>query len=100
MCCGAINISTDNAGGMEIIQSGQNGWLVPRRDSEAFIRRIEQVFFRNSYEDNERMVKRGYETALSFSWESAADAFELALSEARTLYLNSPKTTRLFLNHL
>ena len=89
MSCGAINISTDNAGGMEIIESGKNGWLVPRRDSEAFIQRIEQVFFRNSYEDNERMVKRGYETALSFSWENAANAFELALSEARTLYLNS-----------
>ena len=89
MCCGAINISTDNAGSMEIIESGKNGWLVPRRDSEAFIQRIEQVFFHNSEEENEQMVKRAYETALSFSWENAADTFERALLEARRVNLNS-----------
>jgi glycosyltransferase involved in cell wall biosynthesis len=67
-------IGTDIPGTNELIQCGENGWLVPPRNSvelgKAIIRLIESKSLR------EGLAVKGYQTALEFSIEKIASQYE------------------------
>lgn len=74
MACGAIVISTDTYGGLELIKDGINGMIVPKGDINAFVRKIGAVLSDGSL--RERLVQGGFDTAMKFTWGAAADRME------------------------
>jgi len=74
MACGAVVISTDNDGSLEVIEDGVNGLIVPKGDIEEFIKKIQIVLSDNVL--REKLVKGGFDTVRKFSWSAAADRME------------------------
>jgi glycosyltransferase involved in cell wall biosynthesis len=74
MACGAVVISTDNEGSLEVVKHNVNGLIVPRGDVPAFLAAIRAVLFNDAL--RERLVLEGHETARQFNWDRAADAME------------------------
>lgn len=74
MACGAVVISTDNDGSLEVIQDGINGLIVPKGDIEGFIGAIEKVFADDAL--REKLVQGGFDTVKKFSWTAAVDRME------------------------
>ena len=71
MACGAVMVSSDNDGSLEIIRDGINGLIVPQADKEGYLTAMESVI-RN--EDLRASLSReAMATAADFSWERAAD---------------------------
>jgi glycosyltransferase involved in cell wall biosynthesis len=71
MACGAVMVSSDNDGSLEIIRDGGNGLIVPQADPEGYLKALGRVV---GDEDLRKRLSRGaMETAVDFSWERAAD---------------------------
>ena len=71
MACGAVMVSSDNDGSLEIIRNGINGLIVPQAEKEGYLTAMESVI-RN--EDLRASLSReAMATAADFSWERAAD---------------------------
>jgi glycosyltransferase involved in cell wall biosynthesis len=77
MACGAVIISTDNAGSLEVIQDGVNGLIVPKGDFDGFIEKIRLVLSDENL--RKRLTEGGFETVKKFTWANAADRMELFL---------------------
>jgi len=74
MACGAVVISTDNDGSLEVIEDGVNGLIVPKGDTEEFIKKIQTVLVDNTL--REKLIKGGFDTVRKFSWSAAAGRME------------------------
>jgi glycosyltransferase involved in cell wall biosynthesis len=74
MACGAVVISTDNEGSLEVIQDGVNGLIVPKSDFEAFVEKIRLVLHNETLRNN--LAQGGFETVERFTWANAADRME------------------------
>ena len=76
MACATPVIGTRTGGLLELIQEGENGWLVPMRDDEALAARIELIltlepeYLRQIRQQAVEMVRKYY------TWEVAAKATE------------------------
>ena len=79
MACGCVVISTDTYGGRELIRDGENGLLIPRGDTEGFVRAITGLL--KDPEKEKRLAKAGLESAGKHSWEQAADKMEAVLKQ-------------------
>lgn len=79
MACGAVVISTDNDGSVEVIQDGVNGLIVPKSDFDAFIEKIRLVLSDDPL--RKRLAQGGFETAKKYTWANAADRMEEFLDE-------------------
>jgi glycosyltransferase involved in cell wall biosynthesis len=78
MACGAVVISTDNAGSLAVIKDGRNGLIVPCGNFDAFLDRIQSV--RDSEALRTCLTRGGFETVARFTWPRAADRMEAFLS--------------------
>jgi len=74
MACGAVVISTDTYGGLELIKDGINGLIVPKGDVDAFVEKVRVVLSNNSF--REQLVQGGFDTVRKFTWAVAADRME------------------------
>lgn len=71
MACGAVMVSSDNDGSLEIIRDGENGLIVQQADFEAYLQALERVI--GDEELRRRLSFGAMETAANFSWRRAAD---------------------------
>ncbi len=74
MACGAVVVSTDNDGSLEVIKDGVNGLIVPKGDIEGFIKKIQTVLVDNALRD--KLVEGGFDTVRKFSWSASVDRME------------------------
>jgi glycosyltransferase involved in cell wall biosynthesis len=74
MSCGCTIVATDTAAGRELIRDGDNGLLVPRRDSAGMITRIGELLSNPGL--RAKLNNRAQATVQLFSWERSAGAFE------------------------
>jgi glycosyltransferase involved in cell wall biosynthesis len=74
MACGAVVISTDNEGTLEVIRDGVNGLIVPKGDFDAFVKKIQLVLCDETLRNN--LARGGFETVKRFTWANAADRME------------------------
>jgi glycosyltransferase involved in cell wall biosynthesis len=79
MACGAVVISTDNDGSVEVIQDGVNGLIVPKSDFDAFMEKIRLVLSDDTL--RKRLAQGGFETVKKYTWANAADRMEEFLDE-------------------
>ena len=70
MACGLAPVTTMTPGPMEIIRDGENGILVPPRDSEALANALETLI--DDAPLLERLRRGAYDTAQDFTWEQIA----------------------------
>lgn len=71
MACGAVMVSSDNDGSLEIIRDGENGLIVPQADQEAYLAALARVFGDENL--RQRLSVGAIKTAADFSWQRAAD---------------------------
>jgi glycosyltransferase involved in cell wall biosynthesis len=74
MACGAVVISSDNDGSLEVVKDGVNGLIVPKGNIDAFIDRIRTVFSDDAL--RRRLVQGGLETVQTLTWATAADRMD------------------------
>ncbi|MDX2132723.1 MAG: glycosyltransferase family 4 protein [Planctomycetota bacterium] len=79
MACGAVVVSTDQAGSREVIRPDQNGLFFPVGDIGACIEQVRRVL--NDEPLRLRLRAAGGETVRAFSWDAATDRFEAALRD-------------------
>jgi glycosyltransferase involved in cell wall biosynthesis len=81
MACRCPVVSTRVGGPMDMIEDGQNGWLVDVEDPDALADRMKRIL---SMPDPvwQRMSQAALETARRFNWETAVEKFERALEAA------------------
>jgi glycosyltransferase involved in cell wall biosynthesis len=78
MACGAVMVSTDNDGSLEVIKDGVNGLIAPRGNMEAFLPLIRRLLTNES--ERQRLVDAGFTTAKEFSWDRAAEKMDVFLT--------------------
>lgn len=78
MACGAVVVSTDNAGSASLIRDGENGFLVGRSDFPAFLDRVDRLWRDPAL--HTRLAAAGQATAAAYRWPAAADRMEEFLS--------------------
>lgn len=81
MACRCPVVSTRCGGPLDIIEQGINGYLVNVKDDEALARWVLHVLTLGP-EAWKSMSDAAYRTAHQFTWNDAADLFELALHRA------------------
>jgi glycosyltransferase involved in cell wall biosynthesis len=85
IACGLAPVTTTTPGPMEIVRDGDNGILVPPRDSEAIEQALEQLITDRAY--LEKLRRNAYATAQKYSWQRIArdnlTLYEAALSQKR-----------------
>jgi L-malate glycosyltransferase len=79
MACGAVVISTDNEGSLEVIRDGVNGLIVPKSDFGAFVEKIRLILSDQTLRNN--LAQGGFETVERFTWANAADRMEEFLDD-------------------
>jgi len=77
MACGCAVVSTSCGGPEDIIQNGENGFLVEVGNVEQIVNRIQKLL--DDGELRQRFVKNSKETLKKFSWESSIDQLEKVL---------------------
>ncbi|MCX7013770.1 MAG: glycosyltransferase family 4 protein [Candidatus Sumerlaeota bacterium] len=79
MACGCAVVSTATDGGRELISHGENGFLVPVGDAEAFMRHIRLLL----RDENlcARIVANGLKTVARYDWNESATMLINWLSE-------------------
>lgn len=80
MACGCAVISTDCGGPREIIQDGENGFLVPVDDVEAFVRLAKRLLL--DKELRQRIVGKALGTVKEYTWQRSIDMLEECLRKA------------------
>ncbi len=78
MACGAVVVSTDNAGSASLIRDGVNGFLVGRSDFPAFLERVDRLWDDPALQA--RLAAAGHATAASYGWPAAVDRMERFLA--------------------
>ena len=70
IACGLAPATTTTPGPMEVVSDGDNGILVPSRDSQALEQALERLILDRPYLD--RLRRNAYATAQNYSWERIA----------------------------
>ncbi|MEG4860750.1 glycosyltransferase family 4 protein, partial [Microcoleus sp. K1-B1] len=85
IACGLAPVTTTTPGPMEVVRDGENGMLVPPRDSEAIEQALERLITERPY--LEKLRRKAYATAQKYSWHRIASdnltLYEAALSHKR-----------------
>lgn len=71
MACGLPVIVSENTGAKELVEDGENGFIIPIKDEEAINNKIR--FFRENPEEVERMAKNARKTAERYTWDRYGD---------------------------
>jgi glycosyltransferase involved in cell wall biosynthesis len=80
MACGCAVVSTDCGGGApDIIEDGENGYLVKVGDVEQIVSRIQELL--DNGELRQRFVANSKETLKNFTWENSINKLEKALKD-------------------
>ncbi|MCP4607825.1 MAG: glycosyltransferase family 4 protein [Planctomycetes bacterium] len=78
MACGCAVVSTSCGGPRDIINDGENGFLVNVGDVEQIVHRVQELL--DDGELRQRFVKKSKETLKKFSWERSINKLEETLS--------------------
>jgi len=81
MACRCPVVSTRIGGPMDMVQEGQNGYLVDVEDHEALAQRLVDVL-RLSADTWQKMSDAAYATACRYTWQEAGALMEAALQRA------------------
>lgn len=85
IACGLAPVTTTTPGPMEVVRDGDNGILVPSRDSQAIEQVLECLITDRPY--LEKLCNNAYVTAQKYSWQRIArdnlTLYEAALSQKR-----------------
>ncbi|MEG5066232.1 glycosyltransferase family 4 protein [Microcoleus sp. B3-A4] len=85
IACGLAPVTTTTPGPMEVVRDGDNGILVPPRDSQAIEQAVECLITDRPY--LEKLRRNAYATAQKYSWHRIARDnlafYEAALSHKR-----------------
>ena len=85
IACGLAPVTTTTPGPMEVVRDGDNGILVPPRDTLAIEQALERLITDRSY--LAKLRRNAYATAQKYSWQRIAGDnlafYEAALSEKR-----------------
>jgi len=85
IACGLAPVTTTTPGPIEVVRNGDNGILVPPRDSQAIEQALERLITDRPY--LEKLRRNAYATAQKYSWERIArdnlTLYETALSQKR-----------------
>ena len=85
IACGLAPVTTTTPGPMEVVRDGDNGILVPPRDSQAIENALERLITDRPY--LEKLRRNAYATAQKYSWQRIARDnrafYEAALSQKR-----------------
>ncbi|MHC4526376.1 MAG: glycosyltransferase family 4 protein [Planctomycetota bacterium] len=84
MACGCAVVATDCGGPSDIINNGENGFLVEVGDVEQMVDRIELLLADAKLRC--RIVEKAKETVNKFRWEGSIERLEQALDRIHTLY--------------
>jgi glycosyltransferase involved in cell wall biosynthesis len=79
MACGCVVVSTDCGGPRDIIQNGENGFLVPVGDVQEITDKV--VLLLNNHELRNKMRLNALETVKKFSWKHGVDKLENILQK-------------------
>jgi glycosyltransferase involved in cell wall biosynthesis len=74
-------LATTNCAAPDYVRDGQNGWVLPIRDPDAFIDRLR--WCDENREEVAEMVDKTYDDFRPRDWDDVAATFETILSEAR-----------------
>jgi glycosyltransferase involved in cell wall biosynthesis len=77
MACGAVVISSDNEGSLEVVEDGVSGLVVKTGDLDAFMAAIRRVLGDETL--RARLAEGGLATARRFTWDRAADKMDAFL---------------------
>lgn len=82
MACGLAPVTTATAGPLEIVRDGENGLIIPPRDTEAIEQALERLI--NDREWLDQLRRNAYKTAQNYQWSRVArdnlQCYEKALS--------------------
>ncbi|MEG4352947.1 glycosyltransferase [Microcoleus sp. LAD1_D3] len=85
LACGLAPVTTSTPGPMEVVRNGDNGILVPPRDTLAIENAVERLITDRPYLENLR--RNAYATAQKYSWHGNArdnlTLYEATLSQKR-----------------
>lgn len=70
IACGLAPVTTTTPGPMEVVRDGDNGILVPPRDTQAIVQALERLINDLPYLD--KLRRNAYTTAQNYSWHSIA----------------------------
>ena len=70
IACGLAPVTTTTPGPMEVVRDGDNGILVPPRDTRAIVQALERLICDRPY--LEQLRRNAYTTAQNYSWPSIA----------------------------
>ena len=74
LTCGLPVIASTNSGGMDLIQDGENGFIVPIRDSESIKQKIEYLFEHRQELSEMKKTAAGL-SAASMTWDAYGDRY-------------------------
>jgi glycosyltransferase involved in cell wall biosynthesis len=77
MACGCAVVATDCGGPRDIIQDGDNGFLVGVGNVDEIVNRVERLLDDTQLRDS--FTEKGRATVAQFSWESSIDKMERVL---------------------
>jgi len=77
MACGCAVVATDCGGTLDIIQDGENGFLVEVGNVDQIVDRVKLLL--NDHKLRQRMVEKSKNTVNKFNWESSVDKLEAVL---------------------
>ena len=78
MACGTLVLATPVGGIPDVVKDGENGLLVPPRDSEALANAI--IYLLENEDVREKMGKNGRKKVKDYSWERIAEETEKVYS--------------------
>jgi glycosyltransferase involved in cell wall biosynthesis len=73
-------LATTNSAAPDLVEEGENGWVLPIRSPEAFVKRLE--WYENHRDEFADMVEYTYRAYRVASWEDTAVAFEEVCDDA------------------
>jgi glycosyltransferase involved in cell wall biosynthesis len=83
MACGCAVVSADNLGARELIQNGENGFIVPVGDIGAFLCKIKLLLYDTQL--RQKFITKGFATVQRFSWENAVQSMDKILLKVRNI---------------
>jgi glycosyltransferase involved in cell wall biosynthesis len=74
MACGMPVIVSENTGAKELVEEGENGFIVPIKDIEALKEKMS--YFKQNPAEVERMGKNARDTAMKYTWGNYGEEVE------------------------
>lgn len=82
MACGLPVICTPNSGGDSVIRNGEEGFIIPIRDSDAIQQKIEYLYFHP--QELQKMSQKALDRAKEFTWENYGIRLDKKLRELKS----------------